>query len=263
MATIWINEIEIAYEDKGSGETTFLFVHGWACDRSFFAPQVKHFSRFARTVAVDLRGHGESNKPFGLYSIAAFAADLASLIQSLDLGSVIAVGHSMGGLVVLEMAANYPETVEAIVMVDPASFELSEERHVSAEQLIATIEAEDQQTRRDIIATRYFLPSSSKQLIHEITESMMATPSHVAAGALRGILDFDAKAAAKCCHVPALHIAATNPFNPPHRMSEWLAGVVNGWTVGAGHFCQLEAPDQVNAMIFAFLDHNIEAHRGA
>ena len=133
MATIWINEIEIAYEDKGSGETTFLFVHGWACDRSFFAPQVKHFSRFARTVAVDLRGHGESNKPFGLYSIAAFAADLASLIQSLDLGSVIAVGHSMGGLVVLEMAANYPETVEAIVMVDPASFELSEERHVSAD----------------------------------------------------------------------------------------------------------------------------------
>jgi pimeloyl-ACP methyl ester carboxylesterase len=38
-------------------------------------------------------------------------------------------------------------------------------------------------------------------------------------------------------------------------MSEWLPNVVNGWTVGAGHFSQLEVPDQVNAMIEAFLRH--------
>jgi pimeloyl-ACP methyl ester carboxylesterase len=40
-------------------------------------------------------------------------------------------------------------------------------------------------------------------------------------------------------------------------MTQWLPTVVNGWTVGAGHFNQLEAPDQVNAMIEAFLRHYV------
>jgi pimeloyl-ACP methyl ester carboxylesterase len=40
-------------------------------------------------------------------------------------------------------------------------------------------------------------------------------------------------------------------------MSQWLPTVVNGWTVGAGHFSQLEVPDQVNAMIEGFLRHYV------
>jgi pimeloyl-ACP methyl ester carboxylesterase len=70
-------------------------------------------------------------------------------------------------------------------------------------------------------------------------------------------MTFDARAAAAACKVPALHLAATPPLNPPHLMSEWLPNVVNGWTVGAGHFNQLEAPDQINAMTEGFLWHYI------
>ena len=50
------------------------------------------------------------------------------------------------------------------------------------------------------------------------------------------------------CHVP---------LNPPHLMSQWLPTVVHGWTVGAGHYTQLEVPDQVNAMIEGFLRHHV------
>jgi pimeloyl-ACP methyl ester carboxylesterase len=52
-------------------------------------------------------------------------------------------------------------------------------------------------------------------------------------------------------------LAATPSFNPPYRMSKQLPTVVNGWTVGAGHFNQLEVPDQVNAMIEGFLRHHV------
>jgi pimeloyl-ACP methyl ester carboxylesterase len=86
---------------------------------------------------------------------------------------------------------------------------------------------------------------------------MMAAPSRVAASVMRGILDFDGPAVAAQCKVPALHLAATPPLNPPHLMSQWLPNVVNGWTVGAGHFNQLEVPDQVNSMIEGFLCHYI------
>ena len=85
---------------------------------------------------------------------------------------------------------------------------------------------------------------------------MMGAPSHVAASALRGIPAFDGPAVAAHCKVPALHLAAASPFNPPHRMSQWLPNVVPGQTVGAGHFNQLEAPDQVSSMIENFRRHH-------
>jgi pimeloyl-ACP methyl ester carboxylesterase len=121
---------------------------------------------------------------------------------------------------------------------------------------IATdIENGEAESRRRFIADRMFLPTSDRRLVDRVTAVMLAAPAHVAANALRGGLEFDACAAAASCKVPALHLAATPPNNPPHLMPQWLPGVVTGWTVGAGHFSQLEVPDQVNALIEAFLRH--------
>ena len=87
----------------------------------------------------------------------------------------------------------------------------------------------------------------------------MEAPSHVAASALRGILAFDGAAVAAQCRVPALHLAAASPLNPPHLMAQWLPQVVHGQTVGAGHINQLEVPDQVNWMIENFMRHYVFA----
>lgn len=257
MAWITHDGIKLAYDDSGEGEPVFVFVHGWTCNRSFFAPQTEHFSRLHRVVSVDLRGHGESDKPRGAYPIAAYADDIACMIQRLGLGRTVAVGHSMGGLAVLQLAAACPECVAAIVMIEPAPFVSSPERRVAVEVLLSTIEDGDQEKRRQLLRQRYFLPTSDRKTVEEVLDIMMAAPDHVAINAMRGIEEFDALGAAARCTVPALHVAATPPLNPPHIMSEWLPHVVNGWTVGAGHFNQLEAPDQVNAMIEGFLIHHV------
>jgi pimeloyl-ACP methyl ester carboxylesterase len=102
-----------------------------------------------------------------------------------------------------------------------------------------------------------FLPKSDPALVKRVADIMCAAPPHVAAAAMKGILAFDGVATAPRCKVPALHIAAGNPLNPPHLLSEWLPGVVRGWTVGAGHLNQLEAAEQVNAMIEGFLRHHV------
>ncbi len=256
MATIVHNGTKLAFEDRGAGKPAFVFVHGWACDRSFFAPQADHFVRRHRVVSVDLRGHGESDKPPGPYPIAAYANDTAYIIEHLGLGKAVAVGHSMGGLAVLQLAAAHPHSVEAIVMIDPAPFAVLPEQRAAREAMVAAIEAGNQEFRREFI-TNMFLPTSDRRLVADVAEVMLAAPTHVAANAIRGALEFDGCAAAAFCKVPALHLAATPPRNPPHLMSEWLPNVVNGWTVGAGHFNQLEVPDQVNAMIEGFLRHYV------
>jgi pimeloyl-ACP methyl ester carboxylesterase len=257
MATIVHQGITLAYEDRGAGKPAFVFVHGWACNRTFFAPQAAHFAQQYRVVSVDLRGHGESDKPQGPYPIAAYADDLAYMIEHLGLGQVVAVGHSSGGMTVLQLAAAYPDRVAAIVMVAPAPFVFPPEVRTSLEAMVAAIEAGNQEPRRQFIVNRLFRPTSDRKLVEDVLAVMLAVPSHVAASAMRGVLAFDGPTVAAQCKVPALHLATTPPLNPPHLMSQWLPTVVHGWTVGGGVFNQLEVPDQVNAMIEGFLRHHV------
>jgi pimeloyl-ACP methyl ester carboxylesterase len=255
MPTITRDGIKLAYDDRGSGSPAFVFVHGWTCDRSFFAPQAEHFAKKHRVVSVDLRGHGESDKPQGAYPISAYADDVAHLIGELKLGKVVAVGHSMGGVTVLQLAVAHPDRVAAIVMVDPAPFAFPPELRAAIEGMIAAIESGNREPQRQFIEGNLFLPTSDKTLVKRVADIMCSAPAHVAAGAMRGILGFDGVAAAARCTVPALHLAASPPLNPPHLMAEWMPKAVNGMTVGAGHFNQLEAAPQVNAMIEGFLRH--------
>jgi pimeloyl-ACP methyl ester carboxylesterase len=101
-----------------------------------------------------------------------------------------------------------------------------------------------------------FLPNSDRQLVEKVITVMLAAPPHVAA-VIRGALEFDGQAAAALCKVPALHLAASPPRMLPQSITERLPNVVSGCTIGAGHFNQLEVPDQVNAMIEAFLRHYV------
>jgi pimeloyl-ACP methyl ester carboxylesterase len=53
----------LAYDVAGAGDPPMIFVHGWCCDRSHFAPQITRFSPGHAVATVDLRGHGESSAP--------------------------------------------------------------------------------------------------------------------------------------------------------------------------------------------------------
>src|SRR6202795_117075 len=226
MPTITHKGIKLAYESRGRGKPAFVFVHGWTCDRSFFAPQARHFARRHRVVSLDLRGHGKSDKPQGPYPIAAYTDDIAFLIGKLGLGKVVAVGHSMGGITVLDLRSTHQDKVAAIVMVDPAPLVFPPELKAGVEAIVAAIEAGNQEPRRQFIANNLFTKTSDKRLVKRVLKVMMASPSYVAANAMKGILAFDGPATAARCKVPALHLAATPPLHPPHLMSQWLAAVV-------------------------------------
>jgi pimeloyl-ACP methyl ester carboxylesterase len=255
MATITHNGVKLAFEDRGAGKPAFIFVHGTACNRSFFAPQAEHFASQHRVVSVDLRGHGESDKPHGAYPIAAYADDLAYIIEQLGLGKAVAVGHSMGGVIVLQLAAAHSDWVAAIVMVD-STLVYSPDRHAVVEAVAAGIETGDHEPRTQWVKNM-FLPTSDRRLMAEVLAVMLSSPPHVAASAVRGVLEFDAQAAAALCKMPALHLAASPLRMPPPSIRERLLNIVECCTVGAGHFNQLEVPDQVNAMIEGFLRHYV------
>jgi pimeloyl-ACP methyl ester carboxylesterase len=117
------DEVALVYNDVGAGDAApLLFVDGWGCNHTHFAPQQAAFGTQRRTVAVDLRGHGASDAPLQEYTVAGFADDLAWQCRELELVKPIVVGHSMGGTIALELAAKHPDLLSAVVLIDSVLF---------------------------------------------------------------------------------------------------------------------------------------------
>jgi pimeloyl-ACP methyl ester carboxylesterase len=255
MATIDRDGTKLFYEDAGQGDPSFVFVHGWTCDHTYFAPQFDYFCKDHRVISVDLRGHGQSDKPQEDYSVSRFADDVAWLCGEVGATKPIVVGHSMGGAIVLDLGARYPDLPAAIVMVDaaPIAALLPEQREVIS-GLVEAMKGPDHLAVRRQMIDGMFLAGSEADLKARVTEQMLSTPKHVAVSAVEQLLlDWDGEAAARALSVPALHIAAERQMNDPAALRTYNPLIVTAQTVGAGHFNQLETPEQVNAMIDRFV----------
>jgi pimeloyl-ACP methyl ester carboxylesterase len=115
-----VRDVRMFYTDEGQGEPCMLLIHGWTCDSHDWIWQLDAFASGHRVVMADNRGHGHSSVTPDGYTPRGFASDLAGLLEQLQTGPVVAVGHSLGGAIASVLAVDYPELVRAIVVVDPA-----------------------------------------------------------------------------------------------------------------------------------------------
>src|SRR3989475_2584353 len=88
-----INGINMAYTDDGHG-MPIVFVHAFPFGKVMWESQVKGLSEQFRVIAVDLRGHGESDAPIWRYTMEQFADDLNSLLDHLSLTQAAMAGRS-------------------------------------------------------------------------------------------------------------------------------------------------------------------------
>jgi pimeloyl-ACP methyl ester carboxylesterase len=121
--------VALAYEDSNTDMPHMVLVHGCGLDHSSLTRQTEFFSKSHRVISVDLRGHGKSDAPHQDYAMAAFADDLAWLCTEVALVKPTVVGHSMGGNVVLELAARYPGLLSSLVMIDSVASTTSPARY--------------------------------------------------------------------------------------------------------------------------------------
>lgn len=117
MARLQANGIGIEYEIHGEG-TPLLFIHGLGSTRRDWDPQMTAFAKNYQVISFDLRGHGESDKPAGPYSIAMFAADAAALLRALNIEAVHVVGISLGGAIAFQLTLDHPDLVRSLTIVN-------------------------------------------------------------------------------------------------------------------------------------------------
>jgi pimeloyl-ACP methyl ester carboxylesterase len=115
MSTAKVGNVELYYEEQGSGDP-LLLIMGLAADSRAWMFQVPDFAARYRTIIFDNRGVGRSSKPAGPYTIHEMADDAVGLLDVLGIRRTHVVGVSMGGMIAQELALRHPERVRGLVL---------------------------------------------------------------------------------------------------------------------------------------------------
>jgi 2-succinyl-6-hydroxy-2,4-cyclohexadiene-1-carboxylate synthase len=116
-----LKEIELLYLDTKTQGPCILCLHGRWGRAQVWEDFMRRYGDEYRVIAPDQRGHGFSSKPVSKYTGEEMAADMAELLDYLNIDSAIVAGHSMGGRVAGYLAALYPERVRALAILDKSA----------------------------------------------------------------------------------------------------------------------------------------------
>jgi pimeloyl-ACP methyl ester carboxylesterase len=250
-----VDGLRLHYKRAGRGGRELLFIPGWCCDTTALQPQFEHFSQTRVVTAFDPRGYGRSDRPPDGYTVGELADEVERFCAEVGIQQPVVVGHSMGGMLGVELAARRPSLPRALVLIDPGPILAPPETvrfFADLTERLAGPDGED--VRREFIRG---MQPRDPALAREVMDMMCSVPLPIATAVIRTLTAWDGAGALKRCDVPALLLRdALDPWVADNalRMAEIKPDLTVGVTVGAGHFHQLEVPEQVNAMIDRFLE---------
>jgi 3-oxoadipate enol-lactonase len=263
MPRVNVNGINLYYEVSGSGPSLVL-CHGYTGSHQDWMFQVPVLAQKYQVVTIDHRGHGTSDAPSSAdaYSIPMLSDDLYVLLNYLDIARCCLVGHSMGGLVALQLALDQPHVVSSLVLVDTASGPVNMPGHAERRAKLLEIARTDgmeavldYDARNNPLSLRRFeryprLFNRSKQRMLE-----MSVDGYVYMGQALSECE-DLARRLKEISVPTLVIVGEEDF-PFQRPSRTLAeGIPNAQlrVVPQGLHCpQEEEPGTFNQILLEFL----------
>jgi 3-oxoadipate enol-lactonase len=116
MPFVDIRGAQLHYIEAGSGRPIVCF-HSTPASAEFYRPQLEHFGSRHRVIAVDLRGHGDSDKPRGPYPMSAFLEDYVALFDALGVKDFVLVGCSVGGIIAQLYALAHGANLAGLVLI--------------------------------------------------------------------------------------------------------------------------------------------------
>jgi len=244
----------LAVDDGGRDGLPVVFVHSLAGNSTHWAGQLQHLRPARRAVALDLRGHGRSEPPKNDdYSIAAMAEDVATVVNTLGLGRLVLVGHSMGGGVALTYAGTHPDRVAGLLLLDPIG-DGKQIPPAEANSFLGGFESDYDNASREYW-TRIAGPQNAIRT--RLLADLRATPQEALLQVLRSVMQFDPDPALARYRGPVLSVVTPQNDMPMslHRVGK---GFPHRVVAGTGHWIQLDKPEEFNRLLDEFLE-SIEA----
>lgn len=254
--------------EKGTGRPLVL-LHGITLRSDVWAPQFHQLADRYRVIAVDLRGHGASKAGRAGYGMIPLAADLATLLEALDLHDAIVVGHSMGGMTAMQFCGDFPEVVRdcvaGLVLVATRAHQVLPPYLDRAAVAVVSrgqgrvhgghpLPAVNGVTTR--LARLAFGDNPSPRAVRLVGEMGQSMEPAALIHSVGGLLPHDARDALRRTHTPSLVVVGTRDVLTPVPSASHLAHLLPAAELvvlpRAGHQLMQERPDELAELIDAF-----------
>jgi pimeloyl-ACP methyl ester carboxylesterase len=261
-------DIHLLDSGPESGPSTVLCLHGIGSSSQAFAHQVRAFPPRARAVAWDAPGYGMSGDPQEPLTLADYVAAAAEVVERLATGPVHLLGASWGGVIACALAAERPELVRGLILVDsspgagtaPEQAENMRARARDFEALGATAFAEQR-------APKLVSGAAPAALVTDVAEAMSANVRMPGYGyAVECMASTDLRPLLPGIGAPTLVVCGDLDDVTGLPQSQILAGGIPHAVLvtihGAGHLANQERPATFNHWVLAYLDIAESQRRG-
>lgn len=241
---------DIYYIHRGSQGLPVVFIHGAGSNHLVWGIQAYALAHCARTVALDLPGHGRSDPP-GRNSIAAYRDVVLGLLDTLAFERAILVGHSMGGAIAQTLALSHPERVAGLGLVGTGA-------RLRVLPAILDGVLNDLPATAKLVIENSYAPGLDPEFRARAEEEFCACPALVTYGDFFACNQFDVMARLGEIRAPTLVLCGREDRMTPPKYSVHLAThLPNAYLVfidNAGHSVMIEQPDQVNTTLSDFVE---------
>jgi 3-oxoadipate enol-lactonase len=260
LERVQANGITMAVRVQGAGRP-IVFIHGHGFESSSWQQQLDYFGRAYRAVAYDVRGHGLTDVATSGYTMSELAVDLAALLDVLEVERAVLCGLSMGGMIAMQVAVDFPSRVAGLVLADTA---LATGK-MPAEQVLdrlRAIYADGLAKLADDVGTRYY----AKRFREEKPDFWSWWRERFLQNDLAGLTGCflamwdrpDIAGRLEVLGIPSLVIVGEeDQVTPPEaarRIAETIQGAALVVLPETGHIANEERPHEFNRVVTEFLD---------
>lgn len=254
MPEVTLNDITVHYERVGNGPP-LIFLHGLGSSGEDWEHQTEEFADAYDLIVPDFRGHGRSSITRGVYSVRQFALDTIALVDHFGIASLQIVGISLGGMVAFEIAADRPDLVDRLVVVNALpAFETtrtSQRIQLAIRKVI---------TRRltmdkigDVLSKRLFPDEDMAEQRATMVERWSRNDKTAYQATFQAILDWDGVAAAmSTTEVPITVISSDLDYIPAEDKQPYVDAMPTAEIVlieDAHHGVPMERPERFNEVL--------------
>jgi pimeloyl-ACP methyl ester carboxylesterase len=257
MPTLRIDDCDVHYEVDGSGPPVLL-IHGLgSCGRDWEMQRPALAARYT-VVTVDLRGHGESSKPPGLYSIPRFSADVVHVLEALALGPAHVVGVSLGGMVAFQLALDAPALVRSLVVINsaPEVVPRTWKEHLAVKARFWALRLAGIRRLGERIAAMSFPEPGQEELRAALAARIASNDVRAYRASLRAIVGWSVADRLGALACPTLVVTGDQDYTPVALKEAYAARIPQARVVviaRSRHVTPLDQPAALNRLLLDFL----------
>ena len=256
MPKITLNAIELFYEIHGTGEP-LLLIHGLGSSSRDWEYQLPAFTEHYQVITCDVRGHGQSAKPPGPYSVPMFADDIIQLMQALDIAPAHVLGISMGGMIAYQLAVDHPEMVKSLIAVNcnPELPVRNFKDRLAIWQREIIVQLIGMRKMGQVLSERLFIKPDQEKLRQIFVQRWAENDPKAYLAAMRAIVGWSVVAELPKLTMPVLVIAADQDYSFVDDKTAYIPLMPNAQMLvieDSRHATPVERPEAFNQAVLSF-----------